>query len=134
MTEALWVLIGTVLGAAITIIPSIFERKDKLRLLTFEKRLETHQKAYALCQQLYAARLDKVQVLALARQIDRWWNENSFYLDEVSRMRLLDLIQAAMDFPDTLAFKKLYAEASVLLQNGIGHKHLEKTSEMSLYE
>ena len=56
MSEALWALIGTALGAIIgavaTIIPVLIQRNDQWRLVTFEERLEAHQKAYSLCQRV----------------------------------------------------------------------------------
>jgi hypothetical protein len=136
MSDAVLVLIGTasgaIIGALATMIPSWLERKDKWRFATFEKRLEAHQKAYALCQQVneLVHRGDDLEFEPLAKRCDDWWSENCFYLDKDSRTRFRDLIGAMWFSSKSLnEIRRCVDKTCRALEKGIGHKHLESVKD-----
>lgn len=141
MSEVIWALVGTVLGAGIAIIPSWLDRMDRLRVMTFEKRLDKHQEAFALCQQLAVIlyvedRTDRedqldAEIRAFGKRLYLWWNENCFYLDRQSSAKIATLSRACMkqDGISESGFFGPLEDARHALQNGIGHKHLEKTDD-----
>jgi hypothetical protein len=138
MSEALWALIGTALGAIIgavaTIIPVLIQRNDQWRLVTFEKRLEAHQKAYSLCQRVVSYGDNKDAVTLKTKELYRWWQDNCFYLDKNSRKQVSDFTDACMMYvvekePSSRNILYYYGKACRALENGIGHKHLESVKD-----
>ena len=98
------IIIALVIGAAIPIITQYvqskekekyfdLERKEKLKLVAIEKRLEAHQQAlqhwYNLKTVIHAKDDDskKIEVLNSARN---FWFSNSLYLEKQTRAKLQD--------------------------------------------
>lgn len=126
----LWVsvfgLIGTVLGSGITVISQILlkknERLNVFRLVAAEKRLEAHQKAFMLWNELFSNIHNDDGLSSIIFRCQDWWNKNCLYLDPKSRE----------------AFKMAYLTASIF--NSIpksdnklkkdNFKIIEKTGEL----
>lgn len=121
------------------------ERTDKYRLVLYEKRLDVHQQAYrwlmALIQPLQrAADLttgdralpDNFVLFKLYQDAREWWDGNCLYLDEVSRVRVIDFIELASEYleapppPERERLFPTYRIAITAVQEGLGMKHLEQ--------
>jgi hypothetical protein len=137
---ALISFIGVVLGALIT---GIFawlihesNRKDRFRVITFEKRLETHQVAYSWCN-----KLDKVlnegpigRVQDVSDKAREWWNSNCLLLDAASRTKMLELIQLSKSYAEGSRIGQEHVwsalvKAKKAIVAGIGAEYLPEMSE-----
>lgn len=110
MIEAVFGLIGVILGALATGIVSWkihtsnlqsrnseieIERKERFRVMTFEKRLDAYQRAY-YCYQCLNEVLnggDTEKIHEVANEARDWWNKHCLLLDTDSRDNLMGFIQ-----------------------------------------
>ncbi len=94
---ALFTLLGVGLGLGYSEYKNRQERKDRFRVMTFEKRLEAHQKAYYWCQKLNEVLNigEKTEIHNNAIAAREWWNSSSLLLDSVSRRDMVRLINLA---------------------------------------
>lgn len=133
-------LIGVILGASISEYRHWRESKERYRIITFEKRLKTHQEALSLFYRLYKA-LNLYDAFVeksderkdnLNNTIDEvleWWKTNCLLLDEATRQKMIDALTALRDH---VGFEKSYDKAihSLLWEvrdaiiRGIGVQHL----------
>ncbi len=107
--------IGVIIGVAIVEIRLWRERKEKYQVITFEKRLEVHQQAFAWCMKIanllgqsygeisrdeasmFAITLDK-----LYNEANDWWGNNCLYLDDDSRYGMFTAIGLPLDRAEQL--------------------------------
>ncbi len=93
----LFTLLGMALGAGISEFRHWREHKERFRTMTFEKRLETHQKAYYwwnnLNRVLNEGESDKIH--RIANEAREWWNNNCLFLDTNSRKEMVGLMNRA---------------------------------------
>ena len=87
--DALASLGGVVVGALITIgaqsWSGALERKHQLRLAAAEKRLEAHQRAFALWRKLIHSVHDEKEIFNVVSECQEWWNNNCLYLSPEAR-------------------------------------------------
>ncbi len=65
--------------------------------MTFDKRLEAHQKAFYWCQQLNQVLNigESSEIHRIAAEARQWWNGNCLLLDRVSRQKMIGLFNLA---------------------------------------
>jgi len=70
--------------------------------MTFEKRLEAHQRAYYWCQKLNEVLniSEKEEIHKTAREAREWWNSSCLLLDANSRREMVKLINLAHFYAD----------------------------------
>ena len=87
--DALASLGGVVVGALITVAAQswggVLERKHQLRLAAAEKRLEAHQRAFALWRKLINTVHDEKEIFNVVSECQEWWNNNCLYLSPDAR-------------------------------------------------
>ena len=77
--------IGGIFG---NFIAESYRQKNRLRLAAIDRRLEVHQKAYALCAELCEAieeYQDPVRVSDAVYRCRDWWPDNCLYLNSETR-------------------------------------------------
>ena len=151
---AIAVIVGTIIGASIGEFRHWRESKQRYRVLTFEKRLETHQEAFKYCFEInqFLGRMRRGELEAIKDfnkvigDAKEWWFSHCLYLDDNSRYILIDAFDAALDNasdlleelgkakkPDIEALnaiksneiaQKKVAEAIAYIVKGIGAKYL----------
>ena len=87
--DALASLGGVVVGALITVAAQswsgVLERKHQLRLAAAERRLEAHQRAFALWRKLIHTVHDEKEIFNIVAECQEWWNNNCLYLSPDAR-------------------------------------------------
>ncbi|HUT68673.1 MAG TPA: hypothetical protein VMW86_09035, partial [Dehalococcoidales bacterium] len=79
---------GLIVGAIITEARHWLDRRQRFQVMTFEKRLQTHQEALSYCYKLYHSfnsRKDEDEKYRTINEIQEWWESNCLLLDEKSR-------------------------------------------------
>ena len=126
------------------------EYKEKYQEITFEKRLEVHQEAFCLIQNLYAIlhivsimenqENAKKQLSEITKNARDWWNKKALYLDEVSRRLMIPTINMCAIFlrlKDSGNANNIYnqlenTENAIL--EGIGNRYLPNETKISRNE
>ena len=105
---AIAVVVGTLLGAGIQEFRRWRERGERYQVMTFSKRLETHQQAFSWCHELNVAlnQHDPEEIHGVADEARAWWNANCFFLDTDSRRKMIPLFNAAHDYADGIESKR----------------------------
>lgn len=90
----LFTLLGIALGAGISEYRHWREGRERFRVMTFEKRLAAHQKAYYWWNNLNRVLNfgDAEQIRKIANKAREWWNGNCLFLDTNSRRDMVELI------------------------------------------
>ncbi|MEJ2049123.1 MAG: hypothetical protein P8Y60_04635 [Calditrichota bacterium] len=120
------------------------EKLDNYKILSLEKRLDIHQKAYALTFDIQkAANPEKYD--AVFNKVHQWWSENNFYLEPKARKAFKDfywellifqtkttnpgIVQRRMHFHKTLLpnARKLLTEEIGL--TWLGNEEIDSSSE-----
>jgi hypothetical protein len=87
MENILFLVFGsllTLLGLAVKWYLLKQDRLEQYTSVSIEKRLETHQKAFALTYEIKkGASSEKFETIF--NKCQQWWNENNFYLEPKSR-------------------------------------------------
>ena len=127
------------------------DRENQLRLAAIEKRLMTHQEAYALWRKLIFSSTEGKDFGNIILECQTWWNNNCLFLDPKSRKAFFDSFMAAVDRPvllrdrDALALRENYEKmtsAGEIIVRGIAlptigdneHKFVESEKlEMKSY-
>jgi len=115
LTIAVIGLIGVIIGVAIVEIRLWRERKDRYQVITFEKRLEIHQQAFAWCMKIsnllgksYGDVSSEVATILagelnkLYNEANDWWGSNCLYLDDDSRLSMFTAIGLPLDRAEQL--------------------------------
>ena len=103
MDIALVGLLGTIVGAVIAMssnaIISAKNRSQQLRLAALEKRIDAHQKAYALCNLLYRNwGTQKTPRNEIQDQFLQFWDNYCLYLSSSSRDLLRKVFDVYVEF------------------------------------
>lgn len=92
--NGIFAIVGLIIGWLITYIKFKTERKDKFRMAAIEKRLEAHQKAYALCSKFWVVvdtkRRD--EVIDIIQESREFMSNYSLYLESGTRKKMIDVI------------------------------------------
>lgn len=111
-------LIAILVGAAIPLISMRFqskekrryfelESKDKLKMVAIERRLESHQQAYAMWYRLiwviHASKQERAKVITEARN---FWTNNWLYLEKNTRKEFDIIIKLVDGYSDKLEMGK----------------------------
>lgn len=127
---------GLIVGAIITEVRHWLDRQQRFQVMTFEKRLQTHQEALSCWYELYHALNigtsdDKHKAID---KLEKWWENNLLFLDEVSRDKMLALIGEARDHitghaeSHSAVFRTLRETRDAIVR-GIGAKYLPEMPE-----
>ena len=110
--------IGGIFG---NFIAESYRQKNRLRLAAIDKRLEVHQKAYALCAELCEVVEESQNELKVSDAVYKcryWWAENCLYLNKETRqefasvccnpdpksehiVNVMDALEREMGFPSS---------------------------------
>jgi len=96
MCDAIFLLVGTLLGAAIAAITQFMVTRQQIsnqyRLAAIEKRMDVHQAAYELCHKLRSNMHKPIaEKKDLQKDCEQWWTKNCIYLCPRSRESLNQL-------------------------------------------
>ena len=89
-------LIGILLGIAATSFFKWIDRKERFKVMTFEKRLDVHQCAFYWNQIIYQVLISKdADILKeIVSEAQEWWNTNCLLLDENSRNSMISVFNS----------------------------------------
>ncbi|MBI2860645.1 MAG: hypothetical protein HYX91_03965 [Chloroflexi bacterium] len=135
MPEWIIALISVVLGAGISEFRHWRENRERFRVMTFEKRLHTHQEAlsqiYRIWHDTYDNKLNFDDKNVSIKKAIMWWEDNQLLLDYASRRQMQDLFSAAYHHLDGTdkpsVFDKTWRKTRETIYKGIGSKHLLDT-------
>lgn len=96
----LGVFVGSLISGVVQFVTSDANSRQQLRLAALDKRLQSHQEAFALWQRLLFINRQKKEATQLILDCQEWWNNNCLYLSADARA----------------AFKKAYIAADYLSQ------------------
>ena len=104
-------LVGTgsaLAGVIITLIFHLIDNRQRFRVMTFEKRLKTHQEAISLCYELrrVLSIVDEKEKYIEIRKIETWWESNCLSLDKRSRHLVFTMVGDAYDHVGGFAEKR----------------------------
>lgn len=118
MRDLIIAIIGpicVIIGVAIVEIRLGIERKGKYQVITFEKRLELHQQAFAWCMKISnllgqsygdvsseVATIQAMELNKLYNEANDWWGSNCLYLDDDSRLSMFTAIGLPLDRAEQL--------------------------------
>jgi len=96
----LGMIVGGILGAGLQELRFREERKQKYRVMTFDKRLDTHQQAFHWCQELNQILNtgEPKEIHEVSVKARKWWNNNCLFLDKYSRTKMIGLFNLAHSF------------------------------------
>lgn len=136
----------TLAGVFLTQVTNLLLEKRReeatYRVNLYDRRLAVHQQAFEWLMKLVEP-LKKTwseesegegrkELATLCKQADEWWNGNCLYLDPYSRDKMLTFITDAGLYakwpshePPEGSVTKLYADAWLAVQEGIGVKHID---------
>jgi hypothetical protein len=84
-----------------TLLIEAFRGKSQLRLAAAEKRLEAHQRAFALWRKLLA-NVHGEEQWKVVNECQKWWEENCIYLSPIARQAFSDAYWAVNMHPALL--------------------------------
>jgi hypothetical protein len=105
---------GIIVGAIITEVRYWLDRKQRFRVMTFEKRLQVHQDAYRLCME-QALLMDELRRKGLEvserflkshDETREWLNRNCLYLDKRSHKAIIEAFFATSIYGRDFAEKR----------------------------
>jgi len=140
---AVAVVFGTLLGVSIGEFRQWRERRERYQLMTFEKRLEAHQRAFYWCHKLNVVlnRKDPKEIHKIADEAREWWDDNCLFLDQNSRQKMIPLFNFANQYAneiedpnrfDTHVGHHVWSylnESLKAITEGIGAEHLLETND-----
>jgi len=98
----LGVLIGAGISAATSVLLARENRHLQLATVALDKRLATHQTAYALWMNIVNAAHDKDKINDVVIEAHKWWINNCLYLDAKSRKAFRDCLLFAVNHNNLL--------------------------------
>ncbi|MHB8337648.1 MAG: hypothetical protein ACYC49_09365 [Ignavibacteriaceae bacterium] len=137
--NALLPLLGIFVGAFITLLIQMYDRKDKFRLVAIEKRLSIHQKAFSLWMDLalsiHNTPEERENILA---DCLKFIKNNNLYLNQASNQAFgktitevhLYHLKNKSNIQNNISENDLFAKiikinAGQIIAKGIGLPHLE---------
>lgn len=132
LAVALVGLLGVILGVGVAAFWQWMDRKERYRVMTFEKRLATHQEAFSLCHDLGDAlfRQNRDDLGSVAVDMKKWWRSHCLFLDRASRENFLRLTNTAYSLAEEGNLDaedkcwELLKKADRLMVEGIGAQYL----------
>jgi hypothetical protein len=128
---ALFALLGVVLGLGYNEYRNRKEQKDRYRVITFEKRLEAHQKAYYWYHQLNRVLNigDSEAIHETTNKAREWWDSNCLFVDANSRREMVRLMNLSHMYANDnkMAQEKIWdyvISTSKAIVLGIGFEYL----------
>jgi hypothetical protein len=105
-------LLGIFVGAFLTLLIQWFDRKDKFRLVAIEKRLQTHQEAFAwwykLIWVIHSPSDERIPVIS---EVRNFWINNCLYLEKNTRKEFDIVINLVNGYSDKLQQAKITLDA-----------------------
>jgi hypothetical protein len=146
-----WVGIGGTLGGALigsltTWFIQWSQNKEKYQQMAFEKRLQAHQQAYALCGNLMSTTFTQLSTEETVAKVIDWYYNNCLYLDSNSREVLWKLTRSVQEYtakhgpyqPDIITsdqydahveLRELQVETQNIIAMGVGVKYIPEIRE-----
>lgn len=92
--NGIFAIIGLLIGWLITYIKFKVERKDRFRMAALEKRLDAHQKAYALCSKFWIVvdTNSRDEVRSIIKEGREFMSNYSLYLENGTRKKMIEVI------------------------------------------
>lgn len=89
-------LIGILLGIAAASFFKWIDRKERFKVMTFEKRLAVHQRAHYWNQRIYheLSSRDANKLRETVREAQEWWNDNCLLLDDESCKSMISVFNS----------------------------------------
>lgn len=118
-----------------------FEGHSSLQLAALERRLEVHQAAWTLCDDLASNLSDPVKLSDVAMKASAWFKTNNLYLEKRARQAFFDAHMAASQLsidPETLrredrdtwiAWRRDVLEARAHIARGVELPSLGESTE-----
>ncbi|MBA7472089.1 hypothetical protein ES707_07409 [subsurface metagenome] len=137
-------LLGVIIGILATAFWNWRERKERFKVMTFEKRLEAHQLAFYWNQTIYhsLSSRDAEQISKCIREAQEWWNGNCLLLDEKSQKSFLSVFNSGNRYSRNIRRPGSEPEAERIwddLNNnladiiqGIGAEHLQRVEDENI--
>lgn len=113
----LGILIGSGIAASTSLLVAQENRRGQLAIAALDRRLETHQKAYAIWYEIWSSVHNEEQLHDVLGRAYEFWKNSCLYLDPVSRQAFRDCIQFAashkelLEGPRTEDAKKMVKES-----------------------
>jgi len=143
---AFFSLLGVIIGILVTSFWNWRERKERFKVMTFEKRLEAHQLAYYWNQTIYHSLNsgDAEQIRGYIHNAQEWWNSHCLFLDEKSQKSFITVFNSGNRYVRNITRPGSEPKAEQIwddLQNnlsdivkGIGAEHLQRVEDESSHE
>ena len=121
------VIVGALIAAGSKLLMSAYERHHQLRMAALEKRLQTHQEAFALWAKFYNSLL-KPDFDNVFNECQDWWYSNCLYLEDEVRKAFRDicfvdarifndLVRAGVAYDDCrLHFSRIQSLGNIILR------------------
>lgn len=133
-------LIGILLGIAATSFFKWIDRKERFKVMTFEKRLAVHQRAHYWNQRIYheLSLRDANMLRETVSEAQEWWNDNCLLLDDKSRKSMISVFNSTnryaggLEHPELTTgtervWDALYTNLEDIIR-GIGVEHLSRVN------
>ena len=105
--ETLLTIFGIFVGAFLTLLIQMYDRKDKFRLVAIDKRLQVHQEAFSIWYKLiwviHSSSEDRIKVTTEARN---FWINNCLYLERKTRKEFDIVIKLVDGYSEKLQYGK----------------------------
>ncbi len=135
-------LLGVILGILATAFWNWKERKERFKVIAFEKRLEAHQLAFYWNQTIYHSlgSGDAERIRKSISEAQEWWNGNCLLLDERSQKSFISIFNSGNRYARNIQRPELEAEriwddlnknlADII--QGIGAEHLPRVEDQNI--
>jgi hypothetical protein len=92
--NGVFAIFGLIIGWLLTYIKFKIERKDRFIMAAIEKRLDAHQKAYALCSKFWVVvdTNSRDEVTSLIKESREFMSNYSLYLEGGTRKKMIEVI------------------------------------------
>lgn len=113
----LGVIIGSVLAALTSLLVAKENRRGQLAIASLDKRLETHQTAYAIWDEIRGAIHRPDRLADVLKRADEFWKNNCLYLDPLSRKAFRTCITFASMHKDLLQEPRTEETKKTVIEN-----------------
>jgi len=139
-------LLGAIIGILATAFWNWRERKERFKVMSFEKRLEAHQLAFYWNQTIYhsLSSRDPEQISKCIREAQEWWNSNCLLLDKKSQKSFISVFNSGNRYSRNIRRPGSEPEAERIWDDlntnladiikGIGAEHLQRIDDGNIEE
>lgn len=139
-------LLGVIIGILATAFWNLIERKERFKVITFEKRLEAHQLAFYWNQTIYHSlgSGDADRIREKIHETQEWWNGNCLLLDEKSQKSFISVFNSGNRYArniqrpgSELEAERIWDDLNTNLADiikGIGAEHLPRIDDGNVEE